>query len=61
MIRIIATTISNSISEKPFCFRMSLSPVDEQACPFRYLILAAEVPHPRTASEAGDLRLSGSF
>jgi hypothetical protein len=44
MIRIIATTISNSISEKPFCFRMSLSPVDD--CPFRYLILAGEVPHP---------------
>src|SRR5580658_4499619 len=26
MIRMMATTISNSISEKPFCFRISLSP-----------------------------------
>jgi hypothetical protein len=25
MIRMIATTISSSISEKPFCFRISLS------------------------------------
>src|SRR5712692_3375055 len=27
MIRMIATTISNSISEKPFCFRMSFFPL----------------------------------
>jgi hypothetical protein len=27
MIRMIATTISNSISEKPFCFRISFSPL----------------------------------
>src|SRR5580698_5378799 len=27
MIRMIATTISNSISEKPFCFRISCSPL----------------------------------
>src|ERR1700693_2577173 len=27
IIRIIATTISNSISEKPFCFRISFSPL----------------------------------
>src|SRR6266852_2032227 len=27
MIRIIATTISNSISEKPFCFRISFFPL----------------------------------
>jgi hypothetical protein len=26
MIRMIATTISNSISEKPFCFRISFFP-----------------------------------
>jgi hypothetical protein len=27
MIRMIATTISNSISEKPFCFRISCFPL----------------------------------
>jgi hypothetical protein len=27
MIRIIATTISNSISEKPFCLRISFAPL----------------------------------
>jgi hypothetical protein len=26
MIRMMATTISNSISEKPFCFRISIFP-----------------------------------
>ena len=29
MIRMIATTISNSISEKPFCFRISLVPLSD--------------------------------
>jgi hypothetical protein len=27
MIKMIATTISSSISEKPFCFRISFSPL----------------------------------
>src|SRR6478609_8875842 len=29
IIRMIATTISNSISEKPFCFRISLVPLSD--------------------------------
>jgi len=32
MIRMIATTISNSISEKPFCLRIQLSPLRFLGC-----------------------------
>src|SRR4029077_7204895 len=32
MIRMIATTISSSISEKPFCFRISICPLVRSEC-----------------------------
>src|SRR5205807_9298735 len=44
MIRMIATTISNSIREKPFCFFMRLNLLGSLLCAKRMVLRAREVP-----------------